>query len=129
MNYLQTSSLPPVILLPAYGLGNAVHGLADERGDVFRMAFELIGPGRYQQQTAGGAVVHALGRRVVDVRKAIVLNPNDREPQRACGIHDVLLALRSAGRDQHCARGCLRQASGFLLFKQGGILAVADDGE
>ena len=85
--------LPPVILLTAYGLGNAVHGLADECGDVFRVASELIGPGRYQQQTAGGAVVHALGRGVVDVWETIVLNPNDGEAQRACGIHDVLLAL------------------------------------
>jgi hypothetical protein len=26
-------SFPPVILLPAYGLGNAVHGLTDQRGN------------------------------------------------------------------------------------------------
>ena len=121
--------LPPVIFLPAYGLGNAVHGLADECGDVFRVASELIGPGRYQQQKAGGAVVHALGRGMVDVRKTIVLNSNDGETQCTCGIHDVLLALRYAGRNQHRASGCFRQASGFLLFKQGGVLAVTDDGE
>ena len=33
-NYLQIVSLPPVILLPAYGLGNAVHSLATVRHDV-----------------------------------------------------------------------------------------------
>ena len=52
---------PPVILCPANGLNQAVHGLAEGDADAFVVGAELVGPRGQQQQEAGGAVVRAVG--------------------------------------------------------------------
>ena len=62
---------PPVILCPANGLNQAVHGLAEGDADAFIVGSELVGPRGQQQQQAGGTVVRAVGRGMVYLRESI----------------------------------------------------------
>lgn len=46
-------------------------------------------------------IVHAVGRRMVNVREAIVFNADDGITRKKSGVHDFLFTLGDAGRDEY----------------------------
>ena len=123
------SVLPPVVLLTAEGLDEAVHGLAVGDGDLVAGAAVVVEPRGDDEETGGRAEGETAVGGVVDGGEAIVVDGNDGETVIGDRADNVLFALGDAGGNEDGAISASGKAVGLLAGEERCIAVMAYDGE